>query len=168
VAVALLVASVMILALVVETRPAHLVSARPADGARLASPPSQVELTFSARPDPARSHVNVGSADGKPVPAGAFGVTGERASLPVTVVGDGEYRVAYHMVFDGGRTVSGMLRFAVGAGPVRADAVPAAGGHGHGSVGPGTQLITCVVLAALAVVALLLLRRRRWPTRVGP
>jgi methionine-rich copper-binding protein CopC len=186
-AVALLAASVLILALVVETGPARLMSALPADGARLVVQPARIELTFSARPDPARSHLSIGTVDGTRVPAGAVGTTGDRMSVPVSLTGDGEYLVAYHAVFPGGRAVSGMLRFAIDAGTdagTDADTVPAAdggpapgpgggvapdgGGHGHGGAGPGVTLAVSTILVALGMLTMVMQRRRRAPdVKVG-
>jgi len=163
-AVALLALSVLILPLVVRDAPDRLVSAAPADGARLASPPETAELTFSSPLDPARSHMRVGTAGGALVPAGAFTARDRTATLPVTVAGTGEYVVAYHVAFESGREVSGLVRFTVGAGGTDLPAAggePAAGGHGHEGSGPGMLLFIGADLVALLVAGLLLVRRRR-------
>src|SRR5262249_38964951 len=92
-----------------------LTSADPANGAALDTPPGPVLLTFSAPPAADLSHVSTRDGSGRemgtgePTRAGSDGLR-----LPVSIRSTGDYTVAYHVVFDDGSDVIGVLRFSVG------------------------------------------------------
>jgi methionine-rich copper-binding protein CopC len=141
-----------------------LAAVTPGNGAILAQPPSVVSLTFSGIPVPTAVHVSVATDDGRTVPSGQPGLSGDSLTVPVQINGDGEYLVAYHVELDDGREFSGINRFRVMAGAPAA-AAPAAvsvvGDHAHGD-DPTSLVLTAV--AAVAVVALIVVMVR--PARV--
>jgi copper transport protein len=110
--------------------PAHAVlrTSDPADGASLDRAPRQVTLTFTERPEPRLSTVQVLDADGRPVQAGKAGpVAGQPFQLQVGLgaLGDGTYTVAWRTVSrDDGHVSGGSFAFGVGV------AAPAAGAQG--------------------------------------
>jgi copper transport protein len=107
---------------------AHAVlrSSDPADGASVDQAPRQVTLTFTERPEPRLSTVQVLDADGRPVQAGKAGpVAGQPFQLrvPLGALGDGIYTVAWRTVSrDDGHVSGGSFAFGVGV------AAPASGG----------------------------------------
>jgi copper transport protein len=110
--------------------PAHAVlrSSDPADGASLDRPPRQVTLTFTERPEPRLSTVQVLDADGQPVQAGkAEPVPGQpfQLQVPLGALPNGTYTVAWRTVSrDDGHVTGGSFAFGVGV------AAPAAGAQG--------------------------------------
>jgi copper transport protein len=112
------------------TSQAHAVlrSSDPADGASLARAPRQVTLTFTERPEPRLSTVQVLDADGRPVQAGKAGpVAGQpfQLQVPLGALPDGTYTVAWRTVSrDDGHVTGGSFAFGVGV------AAPAAGPQG--------------------------------------
>jgi copper transport protein len=100
--------------------PAHAVlrSSDPADGASLDRAPRQVTLTFTERPEPRLSTVQVLDADGRPVQAGkAASVAGQPFQLrvPLGALPDGTYTVAWRTVSrDDGHVSGGSFAFGVG------------------------------------------------------
>jgi methionine-rich copper-binding protein CopC len=149
--------------------PVALMSAAPADGARLGTSPDQVSLTFSAEVDSGQTHVVVVDPDGTVWSTGEPVVRGGTVTQPVDAAGDGPLVVAYHAVFRDGRELAGRQQFVVGAaaGPgVPRDAAEdalavaeAADGHDHGELGPLAAVATLVVMAGGAAVLILALRR---------
>jgi copper transport protein len=109
---------------------AHAVlrSSDPADGASLDRAPRQVTLTFTERPEPRLSTVQVLDADGRPVQAGKAGpVPGQpfQLQVPLGALPDGTYTVAWRTVSrDDGHVSGGSFAFGVGV------AAPAAGTQG--------------------------------------
>ena len=116
--------------------PAHAVlrSSDPADGASLDRAPRQVTLTFTERPEPRLSTVQVLDADGRPVQAGkAAPVAGQpfQLQVPLGALGDGTYTVAWRTVSrDDGHVSGGSFAFGVGVaaptGGPQGTSVPAA------------------------------------------
>jgi copper transport protein len=116
--------------------PAHAVlrSSDPADGASLDRAPRQVTLTFTERPEPRLSTVQVLDADGRPVQAGkAAPVAGQpfQLQVPLGALPDGTYTVAWRTVSrDDGHVSGGSFAFGVGVaaptGGPQGAAVPAA------------------------------------------
>jgi copper transport protein len=99
---------------------AHAVlrSSDPADGASVARAPRQVTLTFTERPEPRLSTVQVLDADGRPVQAGkAEPVAGQpfQLQVPLGALADGTYTVAWRTVSrDDGHVSGGSFAFGVG------------------------------------------------------
>jgi copper transport protein len=97
----------------------------PADGASLDRAPRQVTLTFTERPEPRLSTVQVLDADGRQVDAGgAVPVAGNPLQLrvPLGALPDGAYTVSWRTVSrDDGHVTGGAFAFGVGV------AAPAAG-----------------------------------------
>ena len=130
-----LLASLWLLASGTATQ-AHAVlrSSDPADGASLDRAPRQVTLTFTERPEPRLSTVQVLDADGRPVQAGKAGpVPGQpfQLQVPLGALGDGTYTVAWRTVSrDDGHVSGGSFAFGVGVaaptGGTQGASVPAA------------------------------------------
>jgi methionine-rich copper-binding protein CopC len=154
---------------------AGLTSASPANGAALASAPDAVLLTFSAPPAPDQSHVSTRDRSGREVGTGEPTLAGSAGlRLPVSIRSSGDYTIAYHVVFDDGTDVIGVLRFSVGTGvpPSSLDAAQVAQvrqsvatGHEH-TVDPLSATLLVADLVVLVGVVLLLLRRPRPPRPV--
>jgi methionine-rich copper-binding protein CopC len=125
---------------------AHAVlrSSDPADGVSLDRAPRQVTLTFTERPEPRLSTVQVLDAEGRPVQAGKAGpVPGQpfQLQVPLGALPDGTYTVAWRTVSrDDGHVSGGSFAFGVGV------AAPAAGAQGAAapatSTPPPTPLAT--------------------------
>ncbi|WP_089158388.1 copper resistance CopC family protein [Micromonospora sp. NBS 11-29] len=169
VSVALLAVAVVALGVTVARRPARLESLDPADGARLATAPASVTLSFTGRVDPREVHVSVVGAGGR-LPAGAARVDGRTVTLPLPPAGPGGYRLGYHVLLGDGREVSGQAGYRVGAdggsaadagsGPdvtAAPDSAAGTGGHDHFGSGPLTVgvLVFVTVLTGFAVAVLL-------------
>jgi copper resistance protein C len=147
-----------------------LVSASPPDGTALTMAPAAVELTFTAPPDLAASHVGVWDAARTPLATGEPGRSGpDGLRQPLTAKASGVVTVAYHVVFVDGTDVVGVLRFSVGTGtpppPLdpaarRAD-VAAVTTHQHDVDPVGASLL--VVDAVVLLGAVILLFRRPAP-----
>jgi copper resistance protein C len=146
----------------------RLTSAAPADGSALSTGPEAVVLRFSAPVDLGLSHVSVRDAAGDEVGAGEpISIDGTGLRLPVVVRSTGDHTVAFHIVFDGGADLIGVLRFSVGTGvppsPLsRAEVQQAQQAvvtdHDH-SVDPLSAVLLLLDLAVLVAVSLLLARR---------
>ena len=99
---------------------AALTSTDPADGAALVRAPSGVELSFTAAPDPDRSHVSVRDGSGTALDAGRLRlVQPEQLRQPIHGTaappdGSVDVTVSYHVVFTDGRELAGTLHFLVG------------------------------------------------------
>jgi len=110
------------------TAHAVLRSSDPADGASVDRAPRQVTLTFTERPEPRLSTVQVLDADGRPVQAGKAGpAPGQpfQLQVPLGALPDGTYTVAWRTVSrDDGHVTGGSFAFGVGI------AAPAAGAKG--------------------------------------
>lgn len=149
-----------------------LVAASPADGAALATAPSEVELTLAGTPDLAASHLGAADDSRAQLTTGELSLAGPRTvRQELTSAARGTVVVAYHIVFTDGGEAYGSIRFSVGTGV----APPTTGGgaqqiaesaaftHGH-SVDPFSAVLLVVDLAVLAGAGLLLiLRPRRSP-----
>jgi methionine-rich copper-binding protein CopC len=144
----------------------------PVDLSALRTAPAEVDLTLSATPDPDLSHVSVVDGSRRSVGSGDLRRVGDRKlSQPVRITAAGNYTVAYHIEFEDGSDLIGVVRFSVGTGaapPVpdiagqRADEA-AALQHNH-DIDPMSAVLLVVDLAVLVGVVLLLFRRpgRRW------
>ena len=144
----------------------------PADRSALGTAPAAVNLVLSAVPDPGLSHVSVVDADRRQVGSGDLSLVGERQlRLPVRITARGNYTAAYHITFEDGSELTGVVRFSVGTGV--SPPVPDAAGqradeelaqqHNH-DIDPMSGVLLVADLVVLVAVALLLLRRpgRRW------
>lgn len=98
---------------------ASLAQSDPVAGARLDTTPSVIRLTFSERPDPALSRIDVVDAAGRARHSGgAVPVAGEPQTLavPVTPLPRGSYTVLYRVIAAGdGHASDGTLTFGVQA-----------------------------------------------------
>jgi copper transport protein len=103
-----------------------LQSSDPADGASVERVPRQVTLTFTERPEPRLSTVQVLDAEGRPVQAGKAGAVAGQArqlQVPLGPLPDGTYTLAWRTVSrDDGHVSGGSFAFSVGV------AAPASGG----------------------------------------
>ncbi|MFF0723122.1 copper resistance CopC family protein [Micromonospora sp. NPDC003816] len=162
------------LALAAQLRPARLVTTDPPAGARLTTAPAAVTLTFNGPLDAERTHVWLIG------PGGAFGATGapryrdNSVEVPVTVLGDGRYRVGYHAQLATGQTATGGVPFTVAAGlgappqataaaspPATAPPDGSAGAGHHGGTGGTTGLALLLVPVVTGAVLLVLMARGR-------
>lgn len=121
----------LLLALVAGPAYAHdeLTSSNPADGATLATPPSQVVLTFEEPPVELGAQVVVTGPDG-PVSTGSPRLTGDDVVVDVQPSAPaGRYTVEWRVTSDDGHPVSGSFGFtaqAAAGGTPSAVASPAA------------------------------------------
>jgi methionine-rich copper-binding protein CopC len=146
-----LTASTGVLALVTGARPVRLAGADPADRALLATSPAAVTLSFTARPDPEQTHVTVVGPAGRAVTNGPPQIAGAAVRQQVSIVDAGSYVVGYHVVFAGGRELTGQETFTVRHPGGGTDPPPVAGStHSHGAPDPLTAGF--LVLDGLAVV----------------
>ena len=94
----------------------ELLGSVPANGAKLESAPSQIELRFSAEVKPSFATVTVVGADGRRWEAGPARVIGTRVVAPAqTAVPAGTYTVGYRVVSSDGHPVTGQIRYQVTA-----------------------------------------------------
>jgi copper transport protein len=159
---------------------AHAVlrSSDPADGASVDRAPRQVTLTFTERPEPRLSTVQVLDADGRAVQAGKAGpVAGQpfQLQVPLGALADGTYTVAWRTVSrDDGHVTGGSFAFGVGV------AAPAAGTQAasvpEASTPPPSPLATAgrwllycgLALLVGAAATGLVVYDRRLPAGSGP
>jgi len=119
-----------LLATVVQASPAQalaahasFVSIAPADGAELASSPTEIRLTFDGAIAPGLAKVRL-THDGQPVETGPPTVQGTVVTAAVTEqAGGGAYRVAWQATSDDGHPISGESAFTV-AGAAAAGSTP--------------------------------------------
>jgi methionine-rich copper-binding protein CopC len=129
-----------------------VISVQPADGSTLVEPPAEVSVSI---PDGGvrEVHLSVASEAGVAVTSGPVVTRGDAVVVPVRIVENGTYLVAYHLVRVDGQIVAGVTSFGVG--------VESAGhsmGHAHAS-DPINMALT--VVAAAAVIAMLYILFRR-------
>jgi copper transport protein len=154
---------------------ANLASSDPANGATLATPPSQIRLTFTEPPDPSLSTIQVLDAGGTVLQTGAVALepprtlsASMRADMP-----DGVYTVSWRTVstMDGHVTAGA---FAFGVGKISGPITPGASTIGASSSGPTLLSVTAktalyaglMLLVAAPVVGLWLFRREPGALRV--
>ncbi|KDN19066.1 copper resistance CopC family protein [Amycolatopsis rifamycinica] len=155
----------------------ELKSSSPAEGASLAAPPREIQLTFeepvTLQPDP----ISVTGPDGAKWTVGTPSVVDAVITAPVTPSGPaGAYTLTYKVVSDDGDKVTAAVHFTLTAPVAASSAAPAspadaasatptptpepAGGIGS-SVPAWVWVVAAVaVVVAAAAVALRLLRRR--------
>jgi copper transport protein len=108
---------------------ANLDRSDPADGAQLGASPSRIALTFTERPDPVLSSIQLLDASGSSV---ALGEVRRDPADPYTLVSDvggtlpdGTYTVAWRVVSEeDGHSTAGAFAFGVGVAPSETPAVP--------------------------------------------
>ncbi|WNM37330.1 copper resistance protein CopC [Micromonospora halotolerans] len=107
-----------------------LTGSDPKNGARLATAPKRVELTFLAAPAPATTKITITGPDNVAAAGGAPTFAGKRVSVPFTPGEAGLYIVAYRVGSTDGHPVSGEIRFTLTTGTAAAppSATPAATG----------------------------------------
>lgn len=99
-----------------------LTSSDPKDGARVASAPRSVTLSFLARLDAASTSVTVTAPGGVAATRGNPDVKGNKVSVGVLPGAAGEYTVAYRVTSLDGHIVKGDIDFTVTTGPSSAPA----------------------------------------------
>ena len=104
-------------------------SSDPAAGATLATPPTQVTITFGERPDPKLSTIRVLDTSGKPVTSGPTAVASDNAlalTVPLGPLPIGVYTVAWRTVSAvDGHEAAGSFSFGVGVAPTAPNAATA-------------------------------------------
>ena len=160
-----ILAALVLLSVNPSTASAHasLVSTNPDDGARIATAPPSVELTFSE--DLKSGFVAVSAPDGTTVKTSEPRIAGAQMTADLAASDQrGRYNVAYRIVSDDGHPVSGSFTFTTTSGR--------AGVTHHDAPTPepepfverhGTLLIAGLAVAVLAIGLILapLARRRR-------
>jgi len=119
----------------------------PADGAVLAKPPAEVSVRLPAE-GVRVAHLSVATSEGVDVTAGPAAMRDGSVVVPVRIVDNGTYLVAFHLVRADGRVDAGVTRFGVGVEPVGHSS-----GHSMGHAHPEDPLnMVLTVLAALLVL----------------
>ncbi|MFC4022176.1 copper resistance CopC family protein [Micromonospora sp. GCM10011542] len=111
-----------------------LTGSDPANGARVATAPTRIELRFLAKPDPGTTRITVTGPDNVAAAGGAPTFTGSRVSVPFRPGRAGLYIVGYQVASGDGHPVTGEVRFTLTTGTAAdPSATPSAGG----GTGPG-------------------------------
>ncbi|GIG56792.1 hypothetical protein Lfu02_11640 [Longispora fulva] len=153
-----------------DPAPTALSALVPADGAGLATAPTEVAMEFTAPPITRDYHLTVATAHGVPVTSGPVRIDGTRVVVPVRITDPGVYLVGYHVRLDDGTESTGVSRFGVGQDTPPApvgDPLAAPAGHVHTTKDPLSLVLVSVDVVLLAALASLLFRRprvRRPPT----
>lgn len=102
----------------VDQASAHnsLTGSSPENGARLATAPARIELTFLARLDPATTQVTVVGPDNVPAADGAPAVSGSKVSVSFRPGAAGLYTVGYQVASSDGHPVKGEIKFTLTVG----------------------------------------------------
>ncbi|MGC5020922.1 copper resistance CopC family protein [Micromonospora sp. DT47] len=163
-----------------------LTGSNPADGARVAAAPAEIELRFLARPDPTTTKITVVGPDSVPAVGGTPRFTGSRVDVPFRAGKAGLYIVGYQVASSDGHPVKGEVRFTLTTGtaaqPPSASATAPAPSPSATAPAPSASVATAatsadgrdedggrawpwmlgagLVVVALAAAALLLRRRR--------
>ncbi len=97
---------------------AKLDSTTPAQGARLATPPTTVSLTFAEPVTVGATPIAVTGPGGVSWTVGKASITDSTVSAPVTATGPaGAYTLAYTVISDDGDAVSGKVAFTLTTAP---------------------------------------------------
>jgi methionine-rich copper-binding protein CopC len=151
-----------------------VVSSEPVDRSALVEAPDEIDLVGSAVPDPSLSHVTVWASGGATVGPGTLTASGRILRQSVDITANGDYTVAYHIVFTDGSDTIGVVRFSVGTGvpppvppeSVRESDLQVAQQHEHG-IDPLNGVLLVADLVVLLVLGYLLLSKAK-PRRPGP
>jgi methionine-rich copper-binding protein CopC len=142
---------------------AAVASSSPADGATLATAPTDVDLVFTEPVD--RFHVAVVDSAGTVVARGRARIgRPEQVRQPVVVTVPSAVTVAYHVSFASGQELTGTIRFGVGTAADRAPAPPDVA-HGHDMDPLSAVLLVVDGAVVVGAVLLLLFRPPRRPVR---
>ncbi len=128
------------------------ITVQPADGSTVVEPPTEVWVSI---PDGGvrEAHLTVASETGVAVTTGPAATRADVVVVPVRIVDDGTYLVAYHMVRTDGQVLAGVTSFGVGVAPE---------GHSMGHAHPGDPVnVVLTVVAGVAVLAMLIILFRR-------
>jgi methionine-rich copper-binding protein CopC len=139
---------------------ATLESSSPADGAKVAKPPTRVVLTFEEPVGAQASALTVTTADGARWDAGDAEVLGSKLTASVKPGGPGGvWTVNWRVVSADGHPVSGQLHFTVTGRPAPT-ATPSDAGSATtpARAGPGTAVIVAIVAGVVLVLAGLAVR----------
>jgi copper resistance protein C len=102
-------------------------SSNPANGATLATPPTQVSLTFGEAVTLPGNPIRVTGPGGAAWTVGKASVTDATVSAPVTATGPaGAYTLTWSVVSDDGDTISGKINFTLKPAPAPVVPAPAA------------------------------------------
>jgi copper resistance protein C len=94
----------------------RLIGSDPADGARLASAPGRISLTFNENMQAEFTTVTVVGPDGAMWSTGPVGVDGPTVGIDLRPLGPaGAYQVGYRVVSDDGHPVTGAITFTLTA-----------------------------------------------------
>ncbi|TDB73772.1 copper resistance protein CopC [Micromonospora sp. KC721] len=93
-----------------------LTGSNPADGARVATAPAQVELRFLSKLDPATTRITVVGPGRVPAAGGEPRFTGNRVRVPFAPGPAGEYIVGYRVASGDGHPVQGEVTFTLTTG----------------------------------------------------
>lgn len=95
---------------------AELIASTPAEGAKLATPPKQVKLTFNEPVTPAASPLTVTGPGGTSWTVGKATLAGAVVTVPVQPSGPaGSYTLTYNVISDDGDAVTGTVSFTLTA-----------------------------------------------------
>lgn len=112
---------------------AHLQRTAPSAGARLATAPSELRLTFSEAPALAVSSVRLVGPDGAAVPLGGLAAASGAPRVVVVPIrgalGAGAYMVTWQIVADDGHPTRGQFTFTIGPAAAGVAARAAVSGH---------------------------------------
>ncbi|MFE9958527.1 copper resistance protein CopC [Micromonospora sp. NPDC005299] len=97
-----------------------LTGSDPKNGARVATAPKRVGLTFLASPAPATTTITITGPDNVPAAGGAPTFAGKRVSVPFSPGAAGLYIVAYRVGSADGHPISGEIRFTLTTGTAAA------------------------------------------------
>jgi methionine-rich copper-binding protein CopC len=145
---------------------ATLIATSPENGARIATAPTSIGLTFSEAVG--SSFVAVTAPDGSKVKTSAARVTGGQVTAEVAASDQrGRYTVAYRVVSDDGHPVTGTFTFTTTSGRTVTQKNPPASGADSSSEPfldrhSGTILVAALAISVLAIGVILtpLVRRR--------
>ncbi|GLZ46126.1 copper resistance protein [Actinomycetospora sp. NBRC 106375] len=114
-----------------------LTGSDPADGATVASAPTQVSLTFDEAPKPEGAAVTIVGPDGAHHEQGTPTLQGNVLTAPVGALPQaGRYEIGYRVVSDDGHPVSGSVAFSL---TTPSPAAGTAAGTTGGNAGPQAQ-----------------------------
>ncbi|MFI5055206.1 MAG: copper resistance CopC/CopD family protein [Actinomycetota bacterium] len=159
------VGALVVLALLLVGAPAaqahaDLLSSDPAGGSTLATPPTELRLTYSEAPDPSLSAIELLTSGASPVPTGTPQVV-DRTTLVVPITDPlpkGTYTITWRVVsIDDGHVTAGAFAFGVGTPPgaVNASAASTTSGPTPLAVASKAALNAgLMLLVAIAVVAI--------------
>jgi copper transport protein len=144
---------------------ATLVSTDPGEGARVATAPAKVTLTFDEAVSLGAGYARVLGSTGNRVDAGAAHVDGAVLTIPLRGdLPDGGYLVTYRVVSSDSHPVAGAFSFVIGNGSLVSGAAASAQSSGDPVVTVAEPLVRAVGYAGLALaLGLPVLALACWP-----